>query len=189
MKHPHHRFTLFVSMLVGLCAAATASEKLEIRHYPVSGKDLPALRDSLREHGPAGKDGQSFHALTEWNVEWSFSYSWERNTCRIKNIDTRIKASMILPQWQDKAVASEQDQRQWERYSEALRQHEDGHYLMATSVASDIREQLARLSAPACDTLEAEFNARAQSMVNDYLLKELAYDRETDHGLSQGAIL
>lgn len=189
MKKPHSRFALWLSLLAGFCVPAIGSEKLDIRHYPVSGKDLPALRDSLKDKAPGGKDGQGFHALTEWSVGWNFNYSRERNVCRIKNIDTRITAMMTLPAWEDKAIASDDDQREWERYSQALREHEDGHYLMATSVASDIQLQLAKLSTPDCDTLAAEFNARAQAILDAYRLKEIAYDHDTGHGQSQGAIL
>ncbi|WP_174293281.1 DUF922 domain-containing protein, partial [Sphingomonas bacterium] len=69
----------------------------------------------------------------------------------------------------------------WRRYAAALDEHEAGHVRYAWQHRGDV---LAAIRGATCATAEAA----GQAALADIVAHDLAYDRETQHGLTQGAV-
>jgi len=166
---------------------AAASEQLDVTYYPISGNSSKQLMAAMQQHGPEGDDGRRFHGYTRWHVSWNYQTSARGDRCSIKSVDTQVTGTITLPQWTDAQGASEDLQHRWQRYSTLLREHEQGHYQFALDAATAIRQQLAAMPAQAgCPALSTQANQLGRALIDEQRQRELAYDRDTDHGRNSG---
>lgn len=175
-------FTLFFWGQVG------ASESLNIEFYEVHGESRDELRRSLEENGPIGESGDRYHGYTKWNIGWNFKLTPSGRQCRITDLTTKLEVTMTLPRWNKPDNAPKDLAQEWDRYSTALRQHEDGHQNMGISAAEEIKQRLSGLTGTGgCQKLAEDMNSKANAVIAEFNAKELAYDATTEHGATQGA--
>ena len=75
-----------------------------------------------------------------------------------------------------------------ECYINALETQEDGHKEIAINAGCDIWQVLNDQPHYAnCDELERNADEAANEILDLYRQRELSYDKETDHGATQGA--
>ncbi|MCD9086306.1 DUF922 domain-containing protein [Stenotrophomonas sp. SY1] len=178
---------LLAASLLLASANAAASEQLDIHYYPISGQTSQQLLMAMQENGPSGDDGTRFHGYTRWNVRWQYRTTSQGRRCRIQSIDTQVTGEITLPQWSDQQDAGEDLRSRWQRYSRILREHEEGHYQFALQAGADIRRELGSLSSDAgCDALGKQVNALGKSLIDLQRQREIAYDRDTQHGRRDG---
>jgi predicted secreted Zn-dependent protease len=97
---------------------------------------------------------------------------------------------MLLPRWNPPAGTNPELLRTWKRFSDVLREHEDGHHRIAKSAAQEVRRKLTRSGkARDCRALEANMTAAANRVLSEYREKQAEFDRKTDYGRAQGARL
>ena len=102
-----------------------------------------------------------------------------RDTFRIEYFDVR----MLLPRWTPPPGVNAGLLRNWERFSEVLREHEDGHHRIAVAAAKEVRRKLGgRVKAGDCRTVEARMNEIANDVLQEYRRKQAEFDRKTDYG-------
>lgn len=183
------RYRLLLCLLLP-ASSAIANEQAELTYYPITGNSVRELLAAMAERGPAGDDGKRFHGYTTWRVGWSFDTSIRDGQCRIDQVRTEVKGNITLPEWQDIDRANAPLRERWQRYSERLREHEEGHFQFARSAAADVRQQLAGLtSAEGCRAVGQQANQLGRDILRGYQQRERAYDRDTQHGRTQGAVL
>lgn len=167
---------------------ARASGPLEIVFYDVHGTDQRELRESMDSHGPVGVDGERHHGYTRWHVGWAFELVSSPSWCRVRSVETTLKVTMTLPRWNRPDEVPEDLEREWRRYSDALREHEEGHHEIAMSAADEVRRQLTGVSSTSgCQVLAEDLDRRAKAVIETFNARELEYDAATDHGSTQGA--
>lgn len=165
-----------------------AAEPLRIAFYDVQGTSAREILKSLNDRGPVGKDGVRYHAYTSWHVRWTYRFASKGKLCEIQSLETEPSGVMTLPKWDNADRASTNLRQEWQRYSAALRVHEDGHYKLGVSAAKDIKQRLSRLtSAAGCKALQEEIDSKASAVIAEFLAKELEYDATSKHGSTQGA--
>ncbi|MEZ0472981.1 DUF922 domain-containing Zn-dependent protease [Luteimonas salinilitoris] len=165
-----------------------ASEPLNVEFYEVRGNNARDLRKELGDHGPVGDDGSRHHGYTKWHVDWTFQLIPSGKLCAIGSVETKLEVTMTLPKWNKPEGLLEDLTREWERYSTALRLHEDGHYNIAVSAAQEIERRLSGLTGTAgCKTLAEDINSKARAVIEEFRAKDLGYDVATEHGATQGA--
>jgi predicted secreted Zn-dependent protease len=75
----------------------------------------------------------------------------------------------------------------WQRYSAALRTHEDGHYAHGVEAAAEIQSLGQSLRAQNdCSAMAKDFDDQAASIIEKYRAADAAYDAETRRGRTQG---
>jgi predicted secreted Zn-dependent protease len=68
--------------------------------------------------------------------------------------------------------------------------HEHGHRDIAEAAANDLARTLEALPGhPSCDALAAAARNAASTLLARHAQTQIAYDRETGHGATQGAVL
>lgn len=165
-----------------------ASESLEIEYYDVRGGNVRELREAMHRHGPTGEDGRRFHGYTKWHVRWNFRYRPRGASCAVTSVETSLDVTMTLPRWTRPDGAPAELEREWERYSAALRAHEDGHADLGAAAAGEIQRRLSEMSGTSgCQALAEEMNRTGRAIIEEAKARELEYDATTGHGATQGA--
>lgn len=177
---------MIASMLSAIAAAAAVPAAfagvpgVKIATYPVSGRDLAAIRASLDAEGPYDRnDGMHVEAITHWHFAWQWPGTADE--CDLSAATVRFSATVTLPRLVGAATAPPDVQASWRRYRAALEAHEANHVRYAHAHRGEV---LAAIRGATCTTAEAAGQAVLQRLIEH----DLAYDRETQHGASEGAV-
>jgi predicted secreted Zn-dependent protease len=112
-------------------------------------------------------------------TEWSAHYACITERGRLVSTTVTATIRITMPRWNGFASASAAEQREWRRFVDALRDHEQGHLDLVVRHLSDVDQRLIGRT-----TANAESAWRRALAALDAATKE--YDRETDHGRRQG---
>lgn len=108
----------------------------------------------------------------------------------VNKATVHLAIKTTLPTWEDRDAASPELGKRWTHLINALTKHEAGHHTIAVEHAEKLREALKALKpADSCDAaLKAaqDLMQREAAELND---AQGAYDKETHHGIAQGAVL
>ena len=162
-------------------------QPVEMEYFRVSGATLAQLRDTMRETAPKDAEGLPRWGMARWRLRWKFEHA-HATDCRIGKFTITVTSRILMPRWVDREKAPQALQDTWERFYRALLLHENGHRDNGIRAANDLARRLRGMSAhPDCASLNAEIENVGQRIVGEYSLVDKAYDRSTDHGVSQGA--
>jgi predicted secreted Zn-dependent protease len=169
-------------------AHAELTEHLDYSYYEVPFYRGMSLRDLLNAASPVHGDGRTYHAHTDWHVNWHYQYrAPPGGGCAIESARTELTTTIILPAPSDPAIAHDPA---FVVYLAALKVHEQGHYHIGLNTAAAIDEGILALPPQAdCATLAAAANELANTQLAHARQVEDGYDRDTDHGRTQGAAL
>jgi len=103
-----------------------------------------------------------FAAYTRWHVSWT-------SDCKVA-----LKITYTLPRLKNRNQVSLPLRRRWDRMLDNLRFHEAGHAENGISAAREIL-------ATGCQTPDI--------VTKKWMERDKAYDKATDHGKTQGAVL
>lgn len=148
--------------------------------YPVRGRDLAAIRASLDAAGPVDpNDGSHVEAITHWRFAWQWPGT--ASDCDLSAATVRFAATVTLPRLVGIAALPPDVQASWRRYRAALEAHESNHARYAYRHRGEV---LSAIRGATCSTAEAAGQAVLQQLIDH----DLAYDRATQHGASEGAV-
>jgi predicted secreted Zn-dependent protease len=160
----------------------------QVEHYMIEGATPPDLRREMSTKGPQGKEGRRFDGHTRWYVSWRYQYKNIGGGCAIASVTTKVKSTITLPQWRNESRADGTTRALWSRYLAALELHEQGHRRHGVDAAHEIDLAIAAMpSAGSCDALGTNANALGMRILQKYQQRDLDYDRDTNHGATQGA--
>lgn len=137
----------------------------QIKTYDVFGSNVDEVAVSKREnmptvHGSGDDNGKRVSGIT--NTLFNFTGHLEKTAagCSITRAKVTINITIILPEWVNKAAASDQDQKMWGLYLTFLKRHEQGHVNIALKAAREFQAELAQAkSAPSCQELNDKTKA------------------------------
>lgn len=170
-----------------VASAGVVRARSETTYYDVRGKSREDLAAALRRNGPNIR-GSRFFGLTEWQVSVEYRPADEAERCAISDLTVHIAVETHLPRWTPSAEASKNLHGAWDHFVAALDEHERGHRVLAEEAAEAIRHELARVQAAACDQLDPLAQRAMTAVMSTYESRNLAYDAETGHGRTQGAV-
>jgi predicted secreted Zn-dependent protease len=182
-----HFGLMLIALLVSALptqAAVGITERLE--RYTISGSTPSDLRSEMNSKGPRGNAGRVFDGYTRWYVTWRYRYNNFGNTCAITSVATSVTVTITLPDWDDEITADNNTRSKWSRFLAALESHERGHRQLGIDAAKEIDRAISGMRGR-CDALEARVNEARYAILNKHRQLELDYDRDTDHGATQGA--
>ena len=161
---------------------------IDVNTYEVEGASEDVLLAGLRALGPRA-NGAEFFGLTETQMTYRY---WKDQTedegCRLEQIRVDLNVTITLPRWKASRIAPYRLRRSWDRFDRALRRHEDGHREIAEWSAREVYHALRSLRAPTCETVDTEAHALAMRLREVSEQRQKAYDHQTGHGRTQGAI-
>lgn len=175
-------------LLTAVPAAAEMSESIAYRYYTAEPRWYQSLASAMLGASPVRENGKSYLGHTTWTVKWDMDWTQLGNgQCAINRVRTHLHSVVTLPQ----AVLSDaQEQSRFDTFLAALRAHELDHVSFARDAAREIDQRIQRLPPmPSCDQLETAANELGQMQLSEARQRDLAYDRETGHGKTQGAVL
>lgn len=157
-------------------------------YYDVEGADIRALLASLRQRGPS--DGhETWAASTSWVFRWTYQPTLDP-VCRVQAAHVSLDLAYTYPQWNAPANVAPTVTTAWRGYLARVELHEHGHRDIAEAAANDLARALEALPEQAsCDTLAETARTTAADLLARHSQAQVAYDRETGHGATQGAIL
>jgi predicted secreted Zn-dependent protease len=156
--------------------------------YRISGfshDDL--LREMLRKGPGTDEIGTRFGLhLSQWR--YGYEYRSSPGLCRLTEAQVLLRSVIITPEWTNVSTAPQELSRGWRPFVAALRTHEEGHRNRAKALGVFLWQALLGLEASSCDELERRVRDTAESVLADGREAQLAYDRDTGHGSTQGAV-
>ena len=175
-------------LLTGFPATAEVSEAIEYRYYTAEPRWYQSLSGAVLKASPIRENGKSFMGHTAWTVKWDMNLTKQGNgQCTIDQVRTHLHSIVTLPQ---AALTDEREKSRFDAFFSALRAHELDHVAIAHDAAREIDQRILRLPAmSACDQLEDAANELGQMLLGEARRRGVAYDVQTGHGKTQGAML
>ncbi len=134
------------------------------------------------------RETERVDAYTDGQIKWRYDYAQSADGCKLKSLTVSLDVTLIFPRWTPPEGVSPQLQEQWRAYLAALEAHEQGHEKLAMQAAEEIAAALSSLRPyPSCAELEQAADEAGERVLQHYRQLELEYDRETEHGATQGA--
>jgi predicted secreted Zn-dependent protease len=100
-----------------------------------------------------------------------------------------VDVRYVLPQLHPDSAAAADDVQEWERHTNALWRHEEGHAVRALRAGTELRDSLLQLRTPTCAELSSAISRATTKVLTRYRVLQSEYDERTQHGLRQGAVL
>ena len=188
-----HRVTAVFLVLAGLWYGGRAQGGQVVlvvttNYYVVTGTNYSGLRASIMLNRP-WRDTFAYDARTEWQARFSYSYRQRGGQQQGADFEVRTRVTVTLPRWIPPQPCDADLLRRWTQYFIGLMRHEQGHVRLAREASAEINRRLERLPAfPSARDLRATANSTFTNTLKEYQKKEQDYDRETQHGVTQGAL-
>jgi predicted secreted Zn-dependent protease len=181
------RTTILAVLSVAALTSAQDAFQLRTNYYNISGVTEAELRRSINQSRP-WKDKDPTDARTDWKIQWTFTTEAAGEIRRLRSLEIKTTVTYTLPRWTPGPDAPQTVREHWAKYSAALKTHEDGHARIALAAAREIRKRVNALTGErSADRLDREINHAANKAVAEYRELEVAFDKKTVHGASQGA--
>ncbi|HXH22256.1 MAG TPA: DUF922 domain-containing protein [Dehalococcoidia bacterium] len=171
------------------------NERVTRRQYLVAGDTEAAIRASLDAHGPGSRPPSAsggagrFDGLTEWSLAWSFRFERGAGFCLLAAADVFLDVTVIVPLHESPDALPPALGQKWQSFIATLETHEFGHVARQRAVARELAAAFNGLPpAPTCQELSQQLSATADEYLVRIRLIDAAYDTETGHGLTEGAI-
>jgi predicted secreted Zn-dependent protease len=156
---------------------------IEERYYPVHGERLGKLTGQLEQ-----VNGR-WAAFSQWHTSWTFTTqrAEDGSACTVTAGDATVEVSLTLPDWKKPARVRAAVEARWQAFVQRLRVHELGHVTIALQGAVAIEDRLdGGFSASSCKRVGQQADAAARRIFERYARATRRYDKQTEHGLSQG---
>ena len=169
-------------------------KNVSIETYDVFGSNALEVKASMIEKGPTAVREKTPGVKTYVKVKATTTGS-TRITWQPKNIDggciltgakVTVDRTITLPEWVDKASASNQDQKMWDLFLKFLKRHEQGHVNISLKAYRDLQVELAQpISAPSCQELSDKIKTLRAALEQKRYQADTDYDNRTTSGLTQ----
>lgn len=158
--------------------------------FPVSGSSKEELMASIRDYASANWSDSQAAAMTSVSIGAELQCQEYADGGALTRANVKLAMIVYLPEWPGAAKSAPSMQRAWTRLVRALGVHENGHVDIAKKHATALRDELKTLPIqPSCDAM-LELASDHVKAANDRQAKaQSAYDDETRHGVTQGAVL
>ena len=153
-----------------------------VQYYDVHGNDEESISASIAQNAPARPDGSKAMGATGYKIGFRPFQVGSGPACKVTKLKVQFGAVVTLPRLANESAVPERILVKWRPFIIALREHEAGHVRIHYR---EMRAIEAALIGSKCTEIEAKFLAAAGKI----LPFQQAYDRDTQNGATQGAIL
>jgi len=152
----------------------TVFEEIKDDPYKIKAKTLSEAADAMDARDPE-----------EWGkCKWDpqLDASFDTSTGKITKATVTVVITITMPKWKGAKKLSEAAKAEWDRFYQALLDHENGHVDLVHEHLEGLGESLIGKTTEEAETACAEAMADLQTASDDY-------DVETDHGRNEGTII
>lgn len=186
--------SFFWAALVWLVGAfplgAEPKTTIQFKYYPIYPRRPQDLAQELDARSPIIFQGKKYRGYTQWRVRWQFYWQEAPQSCRITRVNTYLEVIYTLPQIPPRHQTTPETRQKFNRYLQALFQHEENHKNSGLDSAGEIERTLLTLApVKTCSQLETLANQTAQAIIEKYRRRDREYDQRTDHGRREGVTL
>lgn len=153
--------------------------------YDVEGDSPEEIRASMLERGPKDVGGKARFAYTDWHISWRWGRT-ESGQVNTGAVTLECAAEVLLPRLRPKASTSVSFIRAWHEYVERMRAHELKHVEHVSARAPEIVTRLREASEDRGGLSTTHANRVVTQVVNRIKALDRAYDRDTNHGQTEG---
>jgi predicted secreted Zn-dependent protease len=156
-------------------------------YYDVGSTTKKELINALNSASPIRKNGKVFYGHTDSQINWNFWWNESANACQINKVKVTVDITFTLPRLNNtsKDVSSV-----WNKWYPKLVEHENGHKNYALEIANQVKLAISELPAHVhCESLEIEANNVGHKLMAELKALNKKYDRNTNHGETEGAWL
>lgn len=166
------------------------SETMDAPHYyTVNGQNSGQVQQQIQRCAPRLAGNEDFTALTSYRVSWWYQYqSTSDGQCVVVNAKIGMHINQSLPHLGDYG-GNTALYRSWQTFMVGLKAHEQGHVDLDNQYASTMLATLQHFPATNCSGLESSINQKMAAHVAQLNAANDAYDFQTSHGATQGAVL
>ena len=157
--------------------ATAASATKSYTYFSIGGRTVAEIEDQLTTRGPkiSGSDRRHFGA-TSMQFDTKMHYQPKGNRCVVAKVTVKLKATVILPRWQQ-AGATRDLRMVWETLIADIRRHEDVHVAVAKRYADRLERTLKGLaSEDDCPTLKARGREATDAVLNEHEREQARFD-------------
>lgn len=155
---------------------------VRVVYYDVAGTDEASISASFHAVAPKRPDGRTAWGMTEYDNRYSSDQITRGSQCRITHAKVEIYSTVHLPRLIDEAQVPERLMVQWRSFMKGLAVHEAGHVRIQNAHLADVETALI---GSRCETAKVTLDAASGRIA----ALQKAYDRQTENGVTQGAIL
>ena len=117
----------------------------QYEYYYIAGQTETELRQQMAANGIKWDDGNTYDALTTWNVRWDYAYNCGSFGCIVDDFNASVAITFRYPSWQRNDAAPEDLATKWDSYMKNLILHENGHRDMAVQQTEELAAAVAQL--------------------------------------------
>ncbi len=128
----------------------------------------------------------NYSAMTYWDYVVTFKVVSEKGGYKIDNVKVILNCSIKMPQWDRYHKASKITKSQWDKFYNALLQHELNHKAIAIQYAKEIEAQLLNTKGKSSVTLNFDGLNLIEKLKAIHTAAQTNYDNESNHGLNEG---
>jgi len=183
---------LFLSialLFLNVTAAAETIESTEYKYYEISPRSPYEIKPELMRHSPIRAGNGSYNGHTDWYIDWRYHSARGPYGCQLIDSRTRVHVVHTLPALSEH-VTDKQTIQVFNKFNKALIQHEKNHGKNGLSGAREMDKIFNQIQPqPDCRALARMIDSIGKSTVQKYARKDDEYDRLTNNGESEGAVI
>ncbi len=181
--------TSFLLLLTSFALSAQVIETVEYKYYVISPNSAYEIKPELMRHSPIRDSNGSYNGRTDWYISWRYQAAPGSFGCQLHNITTTVQIVYTLPALSDQ-VTDLKTIETFNKFNAALTLHEKNHGNNGLLAASEIDEALNK-SQPQlnCHQMNRAADATAKAIVKKYTQADIEYDRLTNNGMTEGAVI
>ena len=171
-----------VPVLAQAASAAAPAPRVKnatMVYYAVGGTTPAQVRERMDARAPRSPDGYPGDAFARWEFRWNWP-GYGSSSCSLSQAKVTLKVTVSFPRWTHPKAAPASLVTAWARYSRALAKHEQGH---VDRVRARYPAVVRAIKNATCGTA----NAAALRQLSVIRKGDVAYDKATEHGATQGA--
>lgn len=181
----------YIFLLLFFASAALYASPIvneQYANYKVTGDSASALRQQMSMFGPTDIGSEHFDASTKWYIKWQYHYQPTAEGCYFTKVNVKVDITYRFPEWSDYVLANDGLKHHWDTYIQNLKTHERGHAENGVAAAAEIAYALTQLPAmQSCEDLTNTADNIAYKLIAEHNTKDINYEYETNHGVTQGA--
>ena len=158
----------------------------DVTYYDIHGRTAAELVAEMRRAGPKTSEG-SFLGETQSPVRWTWQTRSSGESCQLSSIKVVVNSQITLPRWAPPADTEPGLFAQWNTFLADLATHEIGHKDISARGAKAILGRLHAINT-SCASLNEEIRRRTDGIMTATRQEQVAYDADTRHGATQGAV-
>lgn len=164
------------------------SNSTSFTYYDAYPTSMQNLREALFAATPILFERKPYLGLTNWNIEWATTTRQMQKRCQIDTADAGATIKYTMPRLGNRSSLNSNTLQAFDDFYDRLFEHEEGHANNGKAAAKEIQTALLLIPPQAtCADLYPLANKSVNDVIARYNEEDKRYDRDTDHGLTQGA--